>query len=107
MKNVNQKEWKALLESNENTVVIDSRTPKEWQEGVQENALLMDVMQPIKFEKDAQALDKYKNYYVYCRSGQRSIKACTLLEAAGIPQTYNLLGGMLEWNGKTDIPSIQ
>jgi rhodanese-related sulfurtransferase len=105
MKNINQKEWKSLLESDKNAVVIDSRTPQEWQDGVQENALLMDVMQPLKFEKEAQTLDKDKNYYVYCRSGQRSIRACNLLDAAGVSQTYNLLGGMLEWDGKRVIPT--
>lgn len=30
MINVNQKEWKALLESDKNAMVIDSRTSKEW-----------------------------------------------------------------------------
>ncbi|MEX0289891.1 MAG: rhodanese-like domain-containing protein [Flavobacteriaceae bacterium] len=106
MKNVHQKEWKALLERDKNAVVIDCRTQREWEGGVQENAILMDVNQSLKFEKKVQALDKTKSYYVYCRSGQRSIKACRLLEAAGITNTYNLLGGMIEWKGKTVVPEI-
>lgn len=106
MKNVNQTEWNSLLENDENTIVIDVRTQNEWFEGVQENAILMDVMQSMKFEQFARQLDKSKNYYVYCRSGQRSIKACSILESTGIGQTYNLLGGMLAWNGKTVTPVV-
>lgn len=106
MKNVDQTEWKALIEKDDNAVVIDVRTPNEWMEGVQENALLIDVMNPIKFEQTVKNLDKTKNYYVYCRSGQRSLRACNLLETLGIAKTYNLLGGMLEWQGKTIIPDI-
>ncbi|WP_047244966.1 rhodanese-like domain-containing protein [Maribacter thermophilus] len=106
MKNVDQNEWQSLIEKDENAVVIDVRTPNEWMEGVQENALLINVMDPAKFEEAAKNLDKTKNYYVYCRSGQRSLRACHLLEATGIANTYNLLGGMLEWQGKTVIPDI-
>lgn len=106
MKNVTQKEWKDLITEDKNAIIIDSRTPKEWMEGVLENAVLMDVLQTMKFEQDAAKLNKNKNYYLYCRSGQRSIKACSMIEQAGIDITYNLLGGMNGWTGKTIAPSI-
>tara|TARA_R110002167_G_scaffold125448_11_gene305608 strand:- start:4885 stop:5202 length:318 start_codon:yes stop_codon:yes gene_type:complete len=105
MKNVTQEEWERLIENDDKAVVIDSRTPLEWREGIQENALMMDVNQPLIFEKEAGKLQKDKNYYVYCRSGQRSIRACTLLESAGIQNTYNLLGGMMHWHGKVVDPA--
>ncbi|MFC2148231.1 rhodanese-like domain-containing protein, partial [Bacteroidota bacterium] len=44
-------------------------------------------------------LDKSKNYYVYCRSGQRSRQACAIMNSIGIPNAYNLMGGILEWKG--------
>ena len=106
MQNVTEKEWNELISADEDAVIIDARTQKEWIEGILENALLMDVMQPMQFEQDAKKLDKNKNYYVYCRSGQRSIRACSLIEETGIQKTYNLLGGMLGWSGKTVIPKL-
>ena len=106
MENVTEKEWTKLISADEDAVIIDARTQKEWTEGVLENAVLMDVMQPMQFEQDAKKLDKNKNYYVYCRSGQRSIRACSLIEASGIGKTYNLLGGILGWTGKTVLPSL-
>lgn len=106
MENVTEKEWNKLIAADENAVIIDARTHKEWIEGTLENALMMDVMQPMRFEQDAKKLDEQKNYYVYCRSGQRSIRACSLLESSGIGKTYNLLGGMLGWTGKTVVPTL-
>ena len=47
----------------------------------------------------AQALDKSKSYFIYCRSGARSGQACQLLNQMGIKATYNLDGGILSWNG--------
>ena len=106
MKNVTEKQWQELISDDEQAVIIDARTHKEWAEGVMENAILMDVLQPMQFEQDTTKLDKNKNYYVYCRSGQRSIRACTIIEQAGIAKTYNLLGGMNGWKGKTVAPAI-
>lgn len=84
----------------ENSVIIDALTMNEYLEGIQENALLIGVRQPKEFKKVANELD----YYVYCRSGQRSMKACNLLEEVDSIQTYNFLGGMLECKGKTVDP---
>ncbi|VAW12208.1 Protein containing rhodanese-like domain [hydrothermal vent metagenome] len=106
MKNITQEEWVDLITKDDKAVLIDTRTPNEWTEGIQENAILMDVLQPVKFEQATQALDKDKNYYVYCRSGQRSMNACRLLESAGIKTTFNLLGGMTMWKGRTVVPEL-
>lgn len=106
MKNVTEKEWNKLISADKDAVIIDARTQKEWVDGVLENAVLMDVMQPMYFEQNAKKLDRSKNYYVYCRSGVRSIKACSLLEASGIGETFNLLGGILGWTGNTIVPTL-
>ncbi|RLD29588.1 MAG: rhodanese-like domain-containing protein [Bacteroidetes bacterium] len=104
MKNITQEEWRELLSNDDDAVIIDSRTPNEWRAGVFENSLLMNINDPQSFMDDVNKLDKEKNYYVYCRSGIRSIQACQVLESVGIKTTYNLLGGILIWNGKTVIP---
>ena len=53
-----------------------------------------------------QSMDKSKNYYVYCRSGGRSSSACGLLESQGFANTFNLLGGMMSWDGEVVAPSM-
>ena len=104
MKNITQVEWKALLENNDNAVIIDCRTPDEWRDGIIENAILMNINDPQSFMDGVNNLDKEKNYFVYCRSGNRSLQACQILESVGINNTYNLLGGILAWEGKTVLP---
>ena len=47
---------------------------------------------------DLEELDKNKNYYVYCRSGNRSAQACAIMNQLGFKNAYNLSGGILEWN---------
>jgi len=47
-----------------------------------------------------EGLDKSKNYYIYCRSGNRSGQACAVFNQSGVQNTYNLIGGMMEWNGE-------
>jgi rhodanese-related sulfurtransferase len=106
MKNVTQQEWRALLVNDDNAVIIDCRTPNEWRSGVLENSILIDISNPYAFMDKANTLDQEKNYYVYCRSGMRSIQACQILEHIGIKTAYNLLGGILNWNGKIVVPKI-
>jgi|TARA_B110000014_G_C20040075_1_gene540551 rhodanese-related sulfurtransferase len=104
MKNLTQSEWSAKL-TEENTVILDVRTPGECAEGIIEGALMINIMEPQTFMKEVQELDKSKNYYVYCRSGGRSEQACQFMSAQGFNEANNLMGGMLEWNGKTVLPN--
>lgn len=105
MKNITQIEWRELLTNDDNAFIIDCRTPNEWREGVFENSILMNINDPQSFMDKVNKLDKEKNYYVYCRSGNRSVMACQVLESIGVKSTYNLLGGVIEWDDKTVNPS--
>ena len=96
-----QEEWKNNFEKDENAFLLDVRTLDEYEEGHIPNASLLDILQPKAFLEGIQYLDASKNYYVYCRSGGRSSQACQLMNQMGIDNTYNLMGGFMEWNWET------
>ncbi|MFC4632740.1 rhodanese-like domain-containing protein [Dokdonia ponticola] len=104
MKNIHQVEWLELLANDTQAIIIDARTPRECAEGIIENAIMINFLDTIAFKTTVEKLDKNKNYYVYCRSGNRSAQACQLLENLGVEHTYNLSGGMMAWTGKTVVP---
>ena len=64
MKNITQIEWRELLANDKCAVIIDSRTPIEWADGILEEAVLLDVCNPNSFCQEVEKLDKKKNYYV-------------------------------------------
>ena len=99
MKDIHKEEWKKLIAEDANAIILDVRTPGEWMEGVQPNAVLMNIMNTAEFLQKADTLDKTKNYYIYCRSGGRSGQACMMLGAKGF-NTFNLIGGMMSWDGE-------
>ncbi|WP_299206143.1 rhodanese-like domain-containing protein [Brumimicrobium sp.] len=99
MKDLNQADWKAQIEANENAVILDVRRPDECEEGIIPNAITIDIMNPQPFLKEVEKLDKNVPYFIYCRSGARSGQACLIMEELGFEETYNLIGGILEWNG--------
>lgn len=105
MKNINQTEWQQLLSNDSNAVIIDARTPRECQDGIIENAIMIDFLDTSFFKERVEELDKNKNYYVYCRSGNRSGQVCQLLDNIEVNKTFNLIGGMLAWTGKTVNPA--
>ncbi|MFN4763407.1 rhodanese-like domain-containing protein [Gillisia sp. Q332] len=102
MKNIAQEEWRKLLAEDKDAVIIDVRTREEFESGYLKNAQLIDIMQPQSFMDAVKKLDKNKNYYMYCRSGNRSGQSCQILDSQGFKNTYNLQGGMLEWNGEIE-----
>lgn len=107
MKNINQTEWQELISNDSNAVIIDVRTARECAEGIIENAIMIDFLDFNLFKEWIEKLDKNKNYYIYCRSGQRSAQACQKLDEIEVNRTYNLLGGMLAWGGRTVIPEFK
>lgn len=100
MKHLSQEEWKQQVNNDENAVVLDVRTADEMEEGYVPNAMNIDIYQGQGFLDGLEELDKSKNYYVYCRSGNRSAQACTIMESVGFASTHNLMGGFNEWEGE-------
>ena len=65
-----------------NEVIIDVRTPEEFASGHLEGAVNINLQAP-DFEEQINALDKNGSYAVYCRSGNRSAEAVSLMENVG------------------------
>lgn len=78
------------------TQVIDVRTAREVSQGKIKKAQNIDVMD-TSFAQKLVKLDKSKPYLVYCRSGQRSAKACRMMAKEGFEELYNLKGGYMSW----------
>jgi len=81
----------------EDIQLIDVRTPQEFVEGHLNGAILIDYFN-ADFMNKMSKLDKSKDLYIYCRSGNRSGKAAKKLESMGFPKVYDLKGGILNWN---------
>ena len=90
-------EYKSHI-SKESVQLVDVRTPAEFKEGAIPNALNIDVNN-AGFDEEIQKLDKTKPVYVYCRSGARSGQACKIMNELGFEKAYNLVGGILAWQG--------
>jgi rhodanese-related sulfurtransferase len=98
--NLSQEDWVAQMEADTDVVILDVRTMDEYDEGMIPNAINIDIYKGQEFVSEIEALDKSKKYYVYCRSGARSAKACEIMNQLGIENTYNLEGGILDWEGE-------
>lgn len=101
---LSQKDWSEQLANDDNAVIIDVRTPEEWSEGIIPNALLLDIYEGQGFIYKIDELDTTKNYYVYCKAGGRSAQACSIMNQLGFANTYNLLGGFMQWTGAVALP---
>ena len=99
MEDLTQEEWTEQLAQDEKAVVLDVRTDAEVADGIIPNAIHIDIYKGQEFVADIEDLDKSKNYYVYCRSGNRSRQACQIMEQLGFENAYNLEGGILDWEG--------
>ena len=97
MKDITVEEWKSLTASDDNAVILDVRTQDEVDEGALENALHIDIYMGQGFIDEVKKLDPEKNYYIYCRSGNRSGQACAIMGQLGFENTYNMIGGYMAW----------
>ena len=95
IKSISTKELKVLL-AKQKIQLIDVRSPEEIKEGAIKTALFANYYEVDFYEKASQQLDKNKPVYLYCRSGNRSKKAATVLDAKGF-KVVNVLGGYMQW----------
>lgn len=85
-----------VLDSLDNEILLDVRTPEETKEGIIPGALTIDFHSP-DFQKQLEGLDKSRPIAVYCRSGNRSGKSIAILQSLGFTQIYDLKGGIVAW----------
>ena len=102
MADLSQEAWASQLKEDTQSVVLDVRTLDEDSEGVIPGAIHLDIFMGQGFLDGLEKLDKSKNYFVYCRSGNRSGQACAIMQSVGFETAHNLVGGFMEWTGDTD-----
>lgn len=81
---------------NSNFVVLDIRTPQEFQDGHIEGAINIDYRSPT-FGTDLDRLEKTKTYFVYCRIGRRSGDAIGIMIRKGFTSIYRTPGDIVAW----------
>lgn len=96
MRHITVDELNQKLESGEILHIIDVREPDEY---AQQNigARLLPLSRLRNMDADEIENWKEEEVIVHCRSGQRSMQACMILEQLGFADTVNVTGGILEW----------
>ncbi|PKV75160.1 rhodanese-like domain-containing protein [Pontibacter ramchanderi] len=93
--NLDGKTFKAKFQTAPKAELLDVRTAGEFASGTIKGAKNLDVTTG-QFQNALGSLDKDKEYFVFCRSGNRSGSACDLMSAQGF-KCYNLAGGIGAW----------
>ena len=94
IQDIDKQEVSNLL--NNEIVVIDVRTNKEFKEGNIETSFNLDF-QKREFIDSLDKLDKNKQYIIYCASGNRSLKASHIMKSLGFKIIYNYKKGYKDW----------
>lgn len=92
-------EIKSRMNAGEELHLLDVREPHEHAEFNIGGILLpLGKIQAMQVED----IEDWKDTEIvcYCRSGNRSMQACLILETFGFTNVRNLLGGMLDWQQK-------
>ena len=79
-------------------VIIDVRTAQEFRQGHIKGAINIDFLAEDLWERIEQ-YDPSHTFLIYCRSGRRSIRVCTLMRNGGFSNNriFNLDGGIIAW----------
>lgn len=93
---VNSKEVKELLKKNKDLIIIDVRTPNEFNAGHLKGALNIDVNQYDATSK-IDKLNRNARYIVYCRTSNRSGMAVQYMMQKGFKTVYQMMDGFPGW----------
>ena len=91
-----------LIQNNQNNpdfVIIDVRTPAEFDGEHIENATNINFYSET-FRDTLNDLDKNKTYLVYCAVGGRSGSALDIMAELNFKEAYNILGGINQWKAE-------
>ena len=91
---LSQEEWTLKQNEIKDSIILDVRTTEEYNDYHLKQATHL----PLKsIYLNHNSLDFEKTIYFICQSGVRSLEALRFLK-----KTYNLAGGIIEWEGETE-----
>ncbi len=101
LRDVSNDEFAALMASKPGALLLDVRTPEEWEEGHLEGAAHADYWgDEAAFEAAMNAIPRDRPVLVYCAGGGRSGLTAKELIEAGHQEVYNLEDGISGWEGQ-------
>ncbi len=90
---LNSSDFISKYKSTQNAVLVDVRTPAEFDASHIQGAINVDY-ENVNFQSEVKKLDTSKTYFVYCRSGNRSSESVVIMKDNGIKNIYDLQGGI-------------
>jgi len=96
---IKAEDFKTKTENKNNVIILDIRTPEEYEESHIKGSLNVDYKNE-NFKEEIVKLDQSKKYFVYCRSGKRSANSRKIMNELGYKKVYDLQGGILAWKEK-------
>jgi len=96
---VSPRQFKALLDRHRgdpDVVLLDIRTPKEFEDAHIQGAVLLDYYSSDYVDR-LKALERDKTYLIYCRSGNRTGKSLAIFDKLGFQRVFNLNTGLIGW----------
>jgi rhodanese-related sulfurtransferase len=96
VKNVTPDEAEKILKSSKDVVVLDVRTPEEFQDGHIKGAKNLDV-QDDAFAEKLKQLDKDKTYVLHCAAGGRSSRVLKQMRELNFKSIYHMNDGFSAW----------
>lgn len=92
-------EFHAQLQKSDQPILLDVRTPEEFDESRLPNAVNLNFYDE-NFAERIGHFDKEQPIFIYCHSGSRSKNTADKLIKMGFQQIYHLDGGIVAWESE-------
>lgn len=93
---VNAKTAHRLLSQSNDIIILDVRTPAEFEMGHIKTAKNVDYF-ASDFKEQLAQLDRNEHYLLHCRSGRRSGKSLEIMKELGFRKITHMAGGFESW----------
>ena len=99
-KHITQDEARAMMASNPDAIVLDVRSPEEYEKRHIPDALLVPI-DNLRAGDFSKLPDKDAMILVYCWTGRRAEDAAKILVEHGYKHVYEF-GGLVDWTGAVE-----
>lgn len=98
LNNLSPRAFLEKMQSVDDPIIVDVRTANEFKTGHIEKVINISYLADDFWDR-IEKLSPEKYIFVYCRSGRRSIRTCTLMRNGGFDNSrlFNLEGGYPLW----------